>query len=70
MTTIGKVYRLNNWEEGIEASTPQMVALGSLLRAEYSTQFKHVVMVRQRMEERVLSLGRKQTNARWIFYGA
>ena len=38
--TIGKVYRLNDFDEGIEASTPQMVALGSLLRAEYSTQFK------------------------------
>jgi putative ABC transport system permease protein len=55
--TIGKIYRLNNFEEGIEASTPQMVALGPLLRTEYSTQFKNVVMVRQRLEERVLSLG-------------
>ena len=55
--TIGKVYRLNDFEEGIEASTPQMVALGSLLRTEYSTQFKDVVMIRQRLEERVLSLG-------------
>ena len=55
--TIGKVYRLNNWGEGIEASTPQVVGLGSLLRAEYSSQFKNVVMIRQRMEERVLSLG-------------
>ena len=54
--TIGKVYRLNDFEEGIEASTAQMVALGSLLRAEYSTQFKQVVMVRQRIEMRVLSL--------------
>ena len=68
--TIGKVYRLNNWGEGIEASTPQVVGLGSLLRTEYSSQFKHVVMVRQRMEERVLSLGRKQTDPRWIFYAA
>ena len=55
--TIGKVYRLNNWGEGIEASTPQVVGLGSLLRAEYSSQFKNVVMIRQRLEERVLSLG-------------
>ncbi|HET6545010.1 MAG TPA: ABC transporter permease [Chryseolinea sp.] len=54
--TIGKVYRLNDFEEGIEASTAQMVALGSLLRAEYSTQLKQVVMVRQRIEMRVLSL--------------
>ena len=29
--TIGKVYRLNNWGEGIEASTSQVVGLGSLL---------------------------------------
>ena len=54
--TIGKVYRLNDFEEGIEASTAQMVALGSFLRAEYSTQFKQVVMIRQRIEMRVLSL--------------
>ncbi|HYI77760.1 MAG TPA: permease prefix domain 2-containing transporter, partial [Chryseolinea sp.] len=55
--TIGKVYRLNNWGEGIEASTPQVVGLGSLLKTEYSSQFKQVVMVRQRMEERVFTLG-------------
>ena len=55
--TIGKVYRLNNYEEGTEASTPQMVALGPLLRTEYGTQFKAVVMIRQRLEERVLSFG-------------
>lgn len=55
--TIGKVYRLNNWGDGIEASTPQVVGLGSLLRSEYGSQFKKVVMIRQRMEERVLALG-------------
>lgn len=55
-STIGKVYRLNSWGGEIEASTAHVVGLGSLLRAEYGAQFKNVVMIRQRIEKRVLSI--------------
>ncbi len=58
--TIAKVYRNNNWGDGIESSTSMVVGLGTLLRSEYGTHFKNVVMVRQRMEERVLSFGEKK----------
>ncbi|HEX6226963.1 MAG TPA: FtsX-like permease family protein [Chryseolinea sp.] len=56
-STIGKVYRLNSWGGEIEASTAHVVGLGSLLRAEYGAQFRNVVMIRQRIEKRVLSIG-------------
>ena len=57
--TIAKVYRNNNYGE-IESNTSTVVGLGTLLRSEYGTHFKNVVMVRQRMEERVLSFGEKK----------
>src|SRR3990170_372022 len=58
--TIAKVYRNNNWGDGIESNTSMVVGLGTLLRSEYGAHFKNVVMVRQRMEERVLSFGEKK----------
>ncbi len=58
--TIAKVYRTNDWGEGIEASTSMVVGLGGLLRSEYGAHFKNVVMIRQRIEDRVFSFGEKK----------
>lgn len=55
--TIAKVYRTNDWGEGIETSTSVVVGLGTLLRTEYGSHFKNVVMVRQRVEERIIGFG-------------
>lgn len=55
--TIAKVYRTNDWGKGIETSTPLVAGLGGLLRSEYSLYFKNVVMIRQRLEDRVLASG-------------
>lgn len=59
-TTIAKVYRNNHREEGIVSSTPMVTGLGTLLRSEYGTHFKNVVMVRQQMEDRVIAFGEKK----------
>lgn len=58
--TIAKVYRNNTWEEGIVTSSPMTTGVGTLLRTEYGAHFKHVVMVRQQMEDRVLSFGEQK----------
>ena len=58
--TIAKVHRNNNWGEGIETSTSLVTGLGSLLRSEYGSHFKDVVMIRGRIEERVLSFEDKK----------
>jgi putative ABC transport system permease protein len=58
--TIAKVYRNNNRDQGIESNTSMVTGLGTLLRSEYGSYFKNVVMVRQQMEDRVLSYGEKK----------
>lgn len=58
--TIAKVYRNNNWGEDTESSTSLMVGVGTLLRSEYGSHFRNVVMVRQRVEERVIAFGEKR----------
>ena len=55
--TIGKIYRTNDWGDGIESSTSQVAGLGTLLRTEFGSHFKNVVMIRQRIEDRVISFG-------------
>jgi ABC-type antimicrobial peptide transport system permease subunit len=55
--TIAKIYRTNNWGDGIESNTSQVAGLGTLLRNEYGAHFKSVVMVRQRIEDRVIAFG-------------
>jgi putative ABC transport system permease protein len=55
--SIGKVYR-NSLRQGDVGSNPvHPTGLGTLLKSEYSSNFKHVVLVRQRIEERVLKSG-------------
>lgn len=55
--TIAKIYRTNDWGDGIESSTSQVAGLGTLLRAEYGSHFKSVAMIRQRVEDRVIAFG-------------
>jgi putative ABC transport system permease protein len=58
--TIAKVYRTNDWGDDIETSTSQVAGLGTLLRTEFGSHFKNVVMIRQRIEDRVLALGERR----------
>jgi len=50
--SIGKVYRNSIYQD---ATPVHPTGLGTLLKADYSTQFERVVLVRQRIEERVLT---------------
>ena len=58
--TIAKVYRNNNWGGRIETGTSAASGLGTLLRSEYGMHFRNVTMIRQRVEDRVLSYGEKK----------
>jgi putative ABC transport system permease protein len=57
---IARVYKNNHWEQGIESNTSMVTGLGTLLRSEYGTHFKNVVMVRQQKEDRGLSFGEQK----------
>lgn len=58
--TIAKVYRNNGLEGHITSNTSMPSGVGALLRTEYGSHFRNVVMVRQQMEDRVLSVGEKK----------
>jgi putative ABC transport system permease protein len=65
--SIGKVYR-NSLRQGDVSSNPvHPTGLGTLLKSEYSSNFKHVVLVRQRIEERVLTFGDNKFTQRGYF---
>jgi len=55
--SIAQVYRSYQWggEKGV--STAHVTGLGTLLKTEYSAQFRNVAMIRGRSEERVLAFG-------------
>jgi len=57
--TIAKVYRTNNWGDDIESNTSQVAGLGTLLRTEFGSHFRNVVMIRQRVEDRVIAFGER-----------
>lgn len=65
--TIGKIMRKENWGEGTEVNTAHVTGLGTLLRNEYGAHFKNVVMVRARVEERVLANGEKKFTQQGYF---
>lgn len=58
--TIAKVYRKENWGKETGVNYIHVTGLGTLLRSEYPSHFKRVVMVRANVEERVISLGDKK----------
>jgi putative ABC transport system permease protein len=57
---IAQVYRMETWDGVREANTPQVTALGTLLKNEYGSHFERVVMARARTEERVIANGDKK----------
>jgi ABC-type antimicrobial peptide transport system permease subunit len=57
---IAKVYRTENWSGEIESTIIHATGLGTLLKTEYGNHFANVVLVRQRIEERVLSFNDKK----------
>jgi hypothetical protein len=65
--TIGKIMRKENWGEGIEVNTSHVTGLGTLLKTEYGAHFKNVVMVRARVEERVLAFAEKKLTQNGYF---
>lgn len=58
--TIAQVYRMETWDGETGANTAQVTGLGTLLKTEYGSHFKHVVMVRARTEERVIASGERK----------
>lgn len=55
--SIGKVYRNSLRQGDVDSNPVHPTGLGTLLKSEYSSNFKDVVLVRQRIEERVLTSG-------------
>jgi putative ABC transport system permease protein len=58
--TIAQVYRKETWSGETEVSNPQVTGLGTLLKTEYGTHFKEVVMVRNGTVERVIEFKEKK----------
>ena len=58
--TIGKIHRRENWGGELDVNTAHVTGLGTLLKTEYSAHFKNVVMVRARIEERVITFNEKK----------
>jgi ABC-type antimicrobial peptide transport system permease subunit len=58
--SIAQVYRKETRGGETEVSNPQVTGLGTLLKTEYGTHFKEVVMVRNRTEDRVIEFEEKK----------
>jgi hypothetical protein len=58
--SIVKVYRKETWRGEINANTYHVTALGTLLKNEYNDHFKHVVMIRGGIEDRVVAFEEKK----------
>ncbi|MEJ7644673.1 MAG: FtsX-like permease family protein [Chryseolinea sp.] len=58
--TIAQVYRKEVRAGEREVSNPQVTGLATLLKNEYGTHFKEVVMVRSRTEDRLIEFGEKR----------
>ena len=65
--SIAQVYRKDTKGGDAEVSTPQVTGLGTLLKTEYGSHFRRVVMVRSRLEERVITSGDKKFTQRGFF---
>ena len=65
--SIGKVYRNSLRQGDVDSNPVHPTGLGTLLKSEYSSHFKHVVLVRQRIEERVLTSGDNKFTQRGYF---
>jgi putative ABC transport system permease protein len=65
--TIARVHRKELWGDTREVNTSHVTGLGTLLRNEYGAYFKHVVMVRARLEERVISFADKKLTQEGYF---
>jgi ABC-type antimicrobial peptide transport system permease subunit len=59
-SSIAEVYRIENYDGKIDVNRVQVTGLGTLLRNEYASHFKNVVLLRQRIEDRVLATGDKK----------
>jgi putative ABC transport system permease protein len=58
--TISQVLRREQFNGGIDVNYVHVTGLGTLLREQYSSQFKNVVLLRSRIEDRVLAVGDKK----------
>jgi len=65
--SIAQVYRKETKGGDVEVETPQVTGLGTLLRTEYGSHFKRVVMVRSRLEERVVAVEDKKFTQEGFF---
>lgn len=64
---IGKVYRNSLRKGDVNYNPIHNTGLGTLLKSEYSAQLAHVVLVRSRGEERVLTFGDDKYSQRGYF---
>ncbi len=64
---VAKVYRNHLFNDEILSNPVHPTALGTLLKSEYGSQFSQVVLVRQRIEERVLTSGENKFTQRGYF---
>jgi ABC-type antimicrobial peptide transport system permease subunit len=58
--SIVKVYRHQQWRGEIGTNNQHPTGLGTVLKTEYKDHFKHVVMVRAGIEDRVVAFGDKK----------
>lgn len=65
--TIAKVHRREVWDGKYEVNDVHVTGLGTLLRNEYGAYFTNVVMVRARVEERVVSFEDKKLTLEGYF---
>src|SRR5690606_1781265 len=65
--SIAQVYRKETKGGDVEVETPQVTGLGTLLRTEYGSHLKRVVMVRSRLEERVVAVEDKKFTQEGFF---
>ncbi len=68
--SIVQVYRKEKWLGEIRANTSQTTGLGTVLRTEYGSHFKHVVMVQWGDEERVIAARDKKFTQKGYFMQA
>lgn len=64
---IARVYRNHLFNNEIISNPVHPTALGMLLKSEFNSQFENVVLVRQRIEERVLATGENKFTQRGYF---
>lgn len=65
--TVARVYRRQGSDGKLHTNAVQPTGLGTLLKSEYANHFENVVLVRQRIEDRVLAFEDKKLSQKGYF---